>query len=307
MGEVISLSYGQDSNHIITHLYNAQDAMIPYTADSIVHHDLQVFLSRFKASSSSSTSYSPRALIYDLRNGLGSLNKYEYHESIPQFDLPTLNEKPPGKNEYQRKLDQGVADGSLLNTHNTTYWTDYNKLIYNPKSLNTLSNFIQVPNSKGHHYNFDKLKFEFFNNGQEEFKANNNENDDKLIEDFRYFLEKTDSLQGLQLFSNIDDAWGGFTSEMIVSLIDEHFNNNNKMNLWIYGILDHSHGNTIRNKVSRIKTLVELTKQLSLIFPLDLNNLKQSSMLTEKFDETSWWHKSSIPAMFINSDRKSVV
>ncbi|KAK6873332.1 Protein DML1 [Candida tropicalis] len=302
MGEVISLSFGQDSNHIITHLYNTQESLIPYTPDAIVKHDLQVFLSRFKSSTSTSTSYSPRALIYDLRNGLGSLNKYEYHESIPQLNLPMLNDRrPPSKNEYQLKLDQGVTDGSLLNTQNTTYWTDYNKLIYNPKSLNTLTNFIQSPNSKGHHYNFDKLKFDFFNIGQEEFKENNNEDDDKLIEDFRYFLEKTDVLQGLQLFTNIDDAWGGFTSDMVLHLIDEYFNNNNKMNLWIYGILDHTQGNTIKNKVSRIKTLVELTKQSSLMFPMDLNNLKQNSLLTEKFDEISWWHKSSIPAMFINS------
>ncbi|RCK64571.1 Protein DML1 [Candida viswanathii] len=301
MGEVISLSYGQDANHIITHLYNTEESLIPYTPDAVIHHDLQVFLSRFRASASSSASYSPRALIYDLRNGLGSLNKYEYHETIPQLDLPMLNQNPPGKNEYQRKLDQGVADGSLLNTLNTTYWTDYNKLIYNPKSLNTVINFIQVPNAKGHHFNFDKLKFEFYNIGQEEFKENSHDDDDKLIEGFRYFLEKTDTLQGLQFLTNIDDAWGGFTSEMILSLVDEYFNNNNKMNMWIYGILDHSQGNTIRNKVSRIKTLVELTKQLSLMFPMDLNDLKQNSLLTENFDEKSWWHKSSIPAMFINS------
>ena len=68
MGEVISLSFGQDSNHIITHLYNTQESLIPYTPDAIVKHDLQVFLSRFKSSTSTSTSYSPRALIYDLRN-----------------------------------------------------------------------------------------------------------------------------------------------------------------------------------------------------------------------------------------------
>ena len=74
------------------------------------------------------------------------------------------------------------------------------------------------------------MKYDSFNIGQEEFKACNNGNsgsgyddndNNKLIENFRYFLEKTDRLQGLQLLTNLNDAWGGFTSEMLIDLIDE--------------------------------------------------------------------------------------
>ncbi|EMG45465.1 hypothetical protein G210_4345 [Candida maltosa Xu316] len=300
MTEVISLSYGQESNHVITHLYNTQESLIPYTPTSPLHHDLQVFLSRFKSTTST---YSPRALIYDLRNGLGALNKFEYHETIPTLDMPVVNQhRIPEKNEYQKKLDEGITDGSLLNTANTTHWTDYNKLIYNPKSLHTVKNFVEMDKGKGHHYNFHNLKFELYNVGQEEFKDNNDGDGDEdgLIENFRYFLEKADNLQGLQVFTNIDDAWGGFTSEMILELVDEYFNNNNKMNLWIYGLI--SEAKTIKDRVSRIKTLAELTKQSNMLIPFDMHNLQEnSSLLSDKFNPESSWHKSSIPALFINS------
>ena len=80
MSEIITLSYGLICNNTVTHLYNTQESLISYTPSSKPNHDLQVFLTRFK---STSVSYSPRALIYDLRNGLGALNKYEYHETVP--------------------------------------------------------------------------------------------------------------------------------------------------------------------------------------------------------------------------------
>lgn len=346
MSEIITLSYGLICNNTVTHLYNTQESLISYTPSSKPNHDLQVFLTRFK---STSVSYSPRALIYDLRNGLGALNKYEYHETLPvdlNFSLLSTNTTAPTgaetgagnslesgynlkksrveKNEYQQKLDQGVTDGSSLNVNNTKYWTDYNKLIYNPKSLTTVNNFVHNENNheSGYHYNFNSLKYDSFNIGQEEFKACNNGNggygyddndNNKSIENFRYFLEKTDRLQGLQLLTNLNDAWGGFTSEMLIDLIDEFFNNtsSDKQNLWIYGIMNSTtlseKTQSIRTKLSFIKTLIELTKQLSLIFPMNLNNSKDESwhnnysMLTDKYNSGSNWHQSSLYATFINS------
>lgn len=166
------------------------------------------------------------------------------------------------------------------------------------------------------------MKYDSFNIGQEEFKACNNGNggygyddndNNKSIENFRYFLEKTDRLQGLQLLTNLNDAWGGFTSEMLIDLIDEFFNNtsSDKQNLWIYGIMNSTKlsekTQSIRTKLSFIKTLIELTKQLSLIFPMNLNNSKDESwhnnysMLTDKYNSGSNWHQSSLYATFINS------
>lgn len=345
MGEIITLSYGLLCNNTVTHLYNTQESLISYKPSSKANHDLQVFLTRYK---STSVSYSPRALIYDLRNGLGALNKYEYHEPLPvDFNLSLLttnttasasasatnNSLESGynlkkarveKNEYQQKLDQGITDGSLLNVNNTKYWTDYNKLIYNPKSLTTVNNFVhnEKNHESGYHYNFDNLKYDLFNIGQEEFKACNNDNNghgfgdgdsNKLIENFRYFLEKTDKLQGLQLLTNLNDAWGGFTNEMLIDLIDEFFNNtsSDKLNLWIYGLMNSTSSSdktqSIRSKLSFIKTFIELTKQLSLVFPMNLNGLKDVglnnnySILTDKFNLSSNWHQSSLYATFINS------
>ena len=42
------------------------------------------------------------------------------------------------------------------------------------------------------------------------------------------------------MLTNLNDAWGGFTSEMLIDLIDEFFNNtsSDKQNLLIYGIMN---------------------------------------------------------------------
>ena len=115
------------------------------------------------------------------------------------------------------------------------------------------------------------------------------------------------------MLTNLNDAWGGFTSEMLIDLIDEFFNNtsSDKQNLWIYGIMNSTKlsekTQSIRTKLSFIKTLIELTKQLSLIFPMNLNNSKDESwhnnysMLTDKYNSGSNWHQSSLYATFINS------
>ena len=104
MSEIITLSYGLICNNTVTHLYNTQESLISYTPSSKPNHDLQVFLTRFK---STSVSYSPRALIYDLRNGLGALNKYEYHETLPvdlNFSLLSTNTTAPAEQKQEQAV-----------------------------------------------------------------------------------------------------------------------------------------------------------------------------------------------------------
>ncbi|KAI5969091.1 DML1 [Candida margitis] len=297
--EILNLSYGQYSNNTTTHLYNFQESQVPYTKDTKLNHNLSTFLYKSVANGSGSANYYPRALLFDLRGGLGALNKYEYAEQVPHLDMPISNQQSANtqlqKNEYQISLDQGKTDGSLLNTGNTKYWTDYNKLIYNPKSVITLPSFQHEYNDLGSNYNLPAQKFDIYSTGVEEFKTIEVES----VENFRYWLEKCDFLQGLQIGTSWNDSWGGFTTSMIEVVQDEFFNN--KENIWIYGQVNQQSqaGNLpIMRRVSQIKSFIELYKSSSLFFPLspDYN----SSMLSD-IDASSVWHTSCIPALFINS------
>ncbi|KAG5422334.1 DML1 [Candida metapsilosis] len=297
MTEILNLSYGQYSNSTITHLYNFQESQIPYTKDTKLNHQLSTFLYRSVTSQgSSSANYYPRALLFDLRGGLGALNKYEYAEEVPHLNMPIVNQDPTQlqKNEYQKSLDQGETNASLLNTSNTKYWTDYNKLIYNPKSIVTLPSYQHQYNDFGTNYNLPAQKFHLYSTGQHEFKSIESES----VENFRYWLEKCDHLSGLQVGTTIDDSWSGFTTSMIEVVQDEFFNN--KENIWIYGQYNHAlaEKQSLVNKVSQIKSFIELYKSSSLFIPLcpDYN----SSMISN-LDLGSIWHTSCVPAIFINS------
>ena len=278
---------------MLTHLYNTQESHIPYSKNAPVNYHNGVFLLMVK--DGAKTNYSPRALLYDFRGGFGALNKYEYFEQ-PVSDQTPLSDPyfaantPPPKNQYQTNLDKGIINNQgLLNVDNTKYWSDYNRLIYSPRSLKTLESF-QYP---GHHKHFSNLKFNNYKVGLEEFSNHPDE-----LDNFRYFLEQCDHFQGLQCTVDVDSGWGGYSNLMLTDIVDEYFNNNNKINLWVYGLIDNEPSKSVIQTISRIKSIVELGKHSSLFFPISPSY--NSSLLTSSFNNSSDWHTSALSAIFIN-------
>lgn len=45
---------------------------------------------------------------------------------------------------------------------------------------------------------------------------------DLLDRDFRLFAEECDQMQGVQIITSADNAWGGFASEYVAALRDEY-------------------------------------------------------------------------------------
>lgn len=299
MSEVINLSLSQKANHILAHLYNNQEAHLPYSKTATVEFDNSVFLSTSK-NPNGTVNYSPRSLNYDLIRGYGALGKYEYCElkgNIEgQYEVVQTGVRMD-KNEYQKALDKGMNKSNTLNVNNTKYWTDYNKLIYNPRSLNQLNNWEYQPNDFGVNRSFPNLKFDTFNKGKEEYHQYSEDS----LENFRNTLEKCDLIQGVNFISEVDSAWGGFTNELLVDLKDEFFNNgiNSKYNIWVHGLIDHNLNPKLNQLYSRINTIIELSFNSTLFFPINFN--PSSEVLTSGYDGRSEWHNSSIHAIFLNS------
>ena len=75
------------------------------------------------------------------------------------------------------------------------------------------------------------MPFEDWEVGEELFKDLDKEHD-LLDRDVRPFAEECDQLRALQLFTNADDAWGGFAAKYMDRLRDEY----GKKSIWVWAI-----------------------------------------------------------------------
>lgn len=295
MQEVISIAASSSLGHLCTHLYNVQESYIPYLKKTKITHQNDIFLEPSRQNGR--VNYYPRAINIQLNGGFGFLGKYTFQDpsiDLSAFDGIELEKKPRvDKNIYQQNLDEGKpTDNLMLNVENTKFFTDYNKLIYRPYSLLSIEDYTHP---EGTHKHFERYKFDSFKIGADEYKNY----EDDVDESFRKLLESLDNIQGVSLFSELDNAWSGFTNEMLVHLRDEYFNNgvSSKYNLWCYAIGSKSF--TKQDTLTRIKGLIELSKNSSLLFPLGID--QQLSLLLSTYHAESLWHRGLVHAYFVNS------
>jgi hypothetical protein len=134
---------------------------------------------------------------------------------------------------YQEHLDAGLEPPELT-TNSVRYWSDFNRVYYHPRSVVQLNDY---------ELNSTLAPFERWATGGELFASLDKEHD-LLDRDLRPFVEEADQLQGLQLVSTFDDAWGGFASQYVERLRDEF----GKTVIWAWGLQD------TRSGIARVST-----------------------------------------------------
>lgn len=127
------------------------------------------------------------------------------------------------KSQYQKDLEEGIPPRPL-STATVRYWSDFNRVFYHPRSIVQLNEY---------ELNSRLMPFEDWNAGEELFHSLNREHD-LLDRDFRSFAEECDQLQGVQLLTGVDDAWGGFAARYLDQLRDEF----GKTSVWVWGLED---------------------------------------------------------------------
>tara|TARA_R110002003_G_scaffold244_4_gene17444 strand:- start:42516 stop:43133 length:618 start_codon:yes stop_codon:yes gene_type:complete len=139
---------------------------------------------------------------------------------------------------YQEHLDAGL-DPPPLSASIIRYWSDYSRVFYHPKSIVQLSEF---------DVNDKLMPFEKWEVGMELFEKLEREVD--LVDrDLRPFVEECDGIQGLQIFTGVDDAWGGWACGWLERLRDEY----GKLSIWTWGLGDHG-ANTSVGRVCLIES-----------------------------------------------------
>ncbi|KAK3953347.1 tubulin domain-containing protein [Pseudoneurospora amorphoporcata] len=293
MHEIITLQLGQQSNYLATHFWNAQESYFTYSEDqeSAVNHDIHW---RPGIGADGTETYMPRTVIYDLKGGFGSMAKTNalYNDleegQTPQalWNGPTVLQKQPTipQSAYQQSLDAGL-EPAPLSTDSVRYWSDFNRVFYHPRSVVQLNEY---------ELNSSIMPFERYATGEDLFASLDKEFD-LLDRDLRPFIEEADQMQGIQVLTGLDDAWGGFAAKYLERVRDEY----GKTAVFVWGNEQDSFkpGLTREKRLLRLankaRTLTEVYKYASVVVPFTVPfaTLDPAKLA---LDGGSQWHNTAL-------------
>ncbi|EMC92164.1 hypothetical protein BAUCODRAFT_78457 [Baudoinia panamericana UAMH 10762] len=299
MHEIITLQFGQQANYIGTHYWNIQESYFTYPgqAESPVNHDVSF---RAGIGANGEDTYTPRTLIYDLKGAFGTLRRenalYELQRQEGQSQAQRggwsgvtvpLQLPPIAPSSYQQALDQGVQPPQLT-AETVRYWSDYNHLFYHPRSVVQLNEY---------ELNSSLMPFERWSSGEDLFSSLDREHD-LLDRDLRPFLEECDQLQGLQVLTGIDDAWGGFAARYLERIADDL----GKGCRWVFGLSEGKRTARERQMLQLVNTAQSLhTINSCASMHLPLTSLPSSLPSYASINADSRWHTSAVQAALVES------
>ncbi|KAK1975521.1 misato segment II myosin-like domain-containing protein [Colletotrichum cereale] len=293
MHEIITLQLGQLSNYTATHFWNTQESYFSYSAqdESPVDHNVHW---RPGVALDGSETFLPRTVVYDLKGGFGSLRKinalydasqegapghlcyFEHREGSPQVHKQPQVEP----SAYQQSLDLGTT-APKLKPSDVRYWSDFSRVFYHPKSLNQLYDY---------ELNSSIRPFDKWTLGRELFDNLDKEHD-IVDRDFRPFVEEADQMQGLQIVTTIDDAWGGFATEYVERLRDEY----GKITIWVWGLQTPVPARIDQRRLqmaNTARTVKDLCENASMLVPMALPQTRLRSNIN--MDPQSPWHATAL-------------
>lgn len=192
-------------------------------------------------------------------------------------------QQPLDPSAFQQSLDAGTKPATLT-TSAVRYWSDFSRVFYHPKSLVQLYDF---------EVNSSIMPFERCSTGTELFSSLDKEHD-IVDRDWRPHIEECDRMQGIQVFTTIDDAWGGFASSYLEALRDEY----PKSCIWTWGLQNPVLGAPRDKRQLRLanaaQSLSQLYTQASMVVPLAVPEGRLPP--TVSLDTASPWHVSALLA-----------
>ncbi|CRK27557.1 hypothetical protein BN1723_018309, partial [Verticillium longisporum] len=128
----------------------------------------------------------------------------------------------------------------------------FSRTFYHPKSLNQLYDYELNSSIRP----FDKWPL-----GQELFQSLDKEHD-IADRDFRSFVEEADQMQAIQVFTSLDDAWGGFAAEYLDRMRDEY----PKATILVWGL--HASQQSRLHLTNVARSTAALCEHASLVIPM---------------------------------------
>ncbi|KAJ6439995.1 phosducin [Purpureocillium lavendulum] len=290
MHEIITLQLGNLSNYTATHFWNAQESYFTYgdQQQSPVNHDVHW---RAGVGHDGAETFLPRTVIYDLKGGFGALRKINplYDATLESGRATVQKQDAVSPSAYQTSLDAGEQQQPRPTASSVRYWSDFSRAYFHPRSLVQLYDFELDSTIR---------PFERFGTGAELFSSLDKEHD-VVDRDWRPFAEECDLMQGIQVFTTLDDAWGGFASSYLEALRDEY----SKTCIWVWGLRTPLAGAAREKRqlrqVNTAQTLGQACAQASMVVPLSLPDGHLPSSVS--LDPSSPWHVSGLLATVAES------
>ncbi|KAL9943665.1 hypothetical protein ACHAQF_008008 [Verticillium nonalfalfae] len=291
MHEIITLQLGQPSNYVATHFWNTQESYFSYADDDeepTVDHNIHWRPGR---GADGAETFLPRTVVYDLKGGFGSLRKInalydpgDDPSAALSWDGASVTHKLPSvaPTAYQQSLDAGLVPPELDESH-VRYWSDFSRTFYHPKSLNQLYDYELNSSIRP----FDKWPL-----GQELFQSLDKEHD-IADRDFRPFVEEADQMQAIQVFTSLDDAWGGFAAEYLDRMRDEY----PKATILVWGL--HASQQSRLHLINVARSTAALCEHASLVIPMRIPRAGLPSNV--RLNSASPWQTSALMATAIET------
>ncbi|KAJ3340133.1 mtDNA inheritance, partitioning of the mitochondrial organelle [Gonapodya sp. JEL0774] len=274
MREIVTLQFGNHSSHVLAHLWNicdrasslfylspgisnlSRDKIAPFLRHlpSDLEWDSDVLFRVGYDVATGVETYTPRAVVFDTREGFGGLSKsgglyggarkgHEENEGLGATwggQLQVFQQEPWVQSEYLKHLDEessdawdgsGFADRSsdsatpittqrapnfnLSATVST--WSDFCRVYFHPRSAAVIP-----PSSISPAAEDPMSPFPTFTSGMD-CMANESEFVDGVMEDqIRLFVEECDAMQGFLAVTGVDDGWGGFAAGILDRIRDDY-------------------------------------------------------------------------------------
>ncbi|XP_002127435.2 protein misato homolog 1 [Ciona intestinalis] len=317
--EIITLQNGCYSNFVGTHFWNIQESSFEYSGDSSqpeIEHDV---LFREGKNLLREVTYTPRLVVVDLKSNLGclplegTLYPTPAHQNggseIPTWgdDVEVVEASRSEKNEFIKDLESedqkyyqatnGVEKSNKKQIKAKTYkledkiktWSDFKRLHFHPRSILTV--------------NEEDDSFTSWSGGFEHGKYISYQVEDLV----RVYAEECDNMQGFQVFSDVNNGFGGVLTSLMEYLSDEF----RGKGLVVYPMLPVRNQKTATKvRSSSLATLLSLSESLklaTLVAPLSLNSdiFRQNPRKREFprliYDAACDYHTSAILATTLES------
>ncbi|MCJ1251508.1 mtDNA inheritance, partitioning of the mitochondrial organelle [Trapelia coarctata] len=294
MQEIVTIQLGQRANYVATHYWNTQEAYqtFPPEPPSPVNHDISF---RTGIGADGGETYMPRTVIYDLKGGFGSLKRvnelYELEADREGrggvWNGPTIIQTAPiiPPSPYISSLSAST-NPSRPTISTVKYWSDFSHIYFHPRSVVQLNDYSLGSSLQ---------PFENYTSGDELFDGLDKEHD-LLDRDLRLWAEECDHMQGVQVFTGADDAWGGFAARYVERIRDEF----GKVGIWVWGIEGgQGEDKQLLRTTNSARALHDISAHSSLYIPL--SNIPQRLPNYVVVDRKSEWHTSALLATAIES------